>query len=339
MSRARQRIDHDALFKRLLTEFSFDFIQLFFPDVAAQIQPNTLVLLDKELLGKGKRRYRKIVDLALRATLKEGQAFFIIHIEHESSATRLKVIYQRMALYALQLYDLYDLPVYPILLTSFDKPHSKLDNKFVMQAAGHTTLLFNFHVVQLNLLNWRKFMRAKNPIATALMAKMQIAPADRVKVKLECLRLLATLQLDYDRVEQIAQFIDVYLNLNHQQEVEFMAKVEKIPALRKATPIDQIVTSWERRGMRIGKLEGKREGRQEGIQKGLQEGQQMAKAETALRLANRKFGELPLGLQEQINQLGVEQLNVVLDAVLDLTTLDQLTHIVTELYAADKVKV
>lgn len=50
MSRARQRIDHDALFKRLLTEFSFDFIQLFFPDVAAQIQPNTLVLLDKELL-------------------------------------------------------------------------------------------------------------------------------------------------------------------------------------------------------------------------------------------------------------------------------------------------
>lgn len=109
-----------------------------------------------------------------------------------------------------------------------------------------------------------------------------------------------------------------------------MAKVEKIPALRKATPIDQIVTSWERRGMRIGKREG--------LQKGLQEGQQMAKAETALRQATRKFGELPLSLQEQINQLSVDQLNVVLDAVLDLTTLDQLTHIVTELYAADKVK-
>jgi hypothetical protein len=28
-----------------------------------------------------------------------------------------------------------------------------------------------------------------------------------------------------------------------------MAKVEKTSALRKATPIDQIVTSWERRSM------------------------------------------------------------------------------------------
>ena len=39
-------------------------------------------------------------------------------------------------------------------------------------------------------------MQQANPVASALMAKMNIADSDRPKVKLECLRLLATLRLN-----------------------------------------------------------------------------------------------------------------------------------------------
>jgi hypothetical protein len=50
-----------------------------------------------------------------------------------------------------------------------------------------------------NRLNWLDFVRKPNPVASALMTKMRIAPGDRPRVKLECLRMLATLKLDKAR--------------------------------------------------------------------------------------------------------------------------------------------
>ena len=44
-------------------------------------------------------------------------------------------------------------------------------------------LEFNYQVIQLNRLNWRDFLDKPNPVASALMAKMDIAPKDRPKVK------------------------------------------------------------------------------------------------------------------------------------------------------------
>jgi hypothetical protein len=71
-----------------------------------------------------------------------------------------------------------------------------------------TVLDFTYRVVQLNRLNWRYFLRQPNPIASALMANMGIATVDRPRVKLECLRLLATLRLDPARTYFISAFID-----------------------------------------------------------------------------------------------------------------------------------
>ena len=58
---------------------------------------------------------------------------------------------------------------------------------------------FHYHVVQLNRLNWRDFAKRENPVASAwmaTMAKMRIAPEDRPRVKLECLRMIARLKLN-----------------------------------------------------------------------------------------------------------------------------------------------
>ncbi|MCW1968048.1 MAG: Rpn family recombination-promoting nuclease/putative transposase [Anaerolineae bacterium] len=339
MSTSHRSIDHDALFKRLITEFAFDFIRLFFPKVASQIQAQSLVLLDKELLGKGKRRYRKIVDLALRATLLDGDAFFIVHIEHESSTRRLKKIHQRMALYALQLYELYELPVYPILLTSFDKPKTKIANQFKIEAAGDKILQFKFQVIQLNRLDWRQFLRNDNPVATALMAKMDIAPKDRIKVKLACLRMLATLTLDYERIEHIAQFIDVYLSLNEKEEDVFMQEASKIAELQAPAPLTEIITSWERRaeqrGKQVGLIEGEQRGKQVGFIEGEQRGKQVGLIEgevlgrqTGLieitqRQLQRRLGEVPSDITQQLRSLNSEQLGNFAEALLDFTNVAQ----------------
>ena len=42
------------------------------------------------------------------------------------------------------------------------------------------------------------------------MTKMRIAPGDRPRVKLECLRLIVTLRLNKAKQMLIRQFMDVY---------------------------------------------------------------------------------------------------------------------------------
>ncbi len=60
------------------------------------------------------------------------------------------------------------------------------------------------------------------------MAKMKIAPQERPQVKLECLRLLATLRLDVAKTRMISGFVDSYLKLNEQEEEIFQNQINKI---------------------------------------------------------------------------------------------------------------
>ncbi len=53
------------------------------------------------------------------------------------------------------------------------------------------------------------------------MAKMKMAPKDRPKVKLECLRLLASLKLDPARATLIGVFIESYLKLTAQEMKQY----------------------------------------------------------------------------------------------------------------------
>jgi len=42
-------IDHDRLFKELISTFFVEFIQLFFPAVINYLEPNQITFLDKEV--------------------------------------------------------------------------------------------------------------------------------------------------------------------------------------------------------------------------------------------------------------------------------------------------
>src|SRR5215470_18667801 len=135
---------------------------------------------------------------------------------------------------------------------------------------------FRYDVVQLNRLNWWDFLNKPNPIAAALMAKMNIARSDRVRVKLECLRLLATLRLNRAKMKLTSGFVDAYLDLNREEQAAFDAEVQALAA-DETEEVMEIVTSWMKEGLkqgrREGRTEGRREGRTEGRRQGLEEGQ------------------------------------------------------------------
>ena len=77
-------------------------------------------------------------------------------------------------------------------------------------------------------MSWRDYLTQQNPVAAALMSKMNIALEERPQVKAECLRLLLTLKLDPARMQLISGFFDVYLNLNEQENQAFKTAVDRM---------------------------------------------------------------------------------------------------------------
>lgn len=108
-------------------------------------------------------------------------------------------------------------------------------------------LAFRYAVIQLNRLEWRQFLKFKNPVASVLMAKMQIAREERLHVKLECLKMLAMLKLDPARKRMISGFIDTYLRLTEEETKVFMAKVGALSEPEEREGVMEIVQAgWKK---------------------------------------------------------------------------------------------
>jgi flagellar biosynthesis/type III secretory pathway protein FliH len=167
-------------------------------------------------------------------------------------------------------------------------------------------LEFNFKSIQLNRLNWRDFLSQPNPVAAALMSKMRITPEDRPRVKVECLRLLATLQLDSARTRLISGFVDTYLRLNAIETQAFQAEIAKIEPERREG-VMQIVTSWM----------------QEGIEQGIEQGIERERS-LVLRLLTKRVGTLPSEVRDRIDQLSIDQVEALGEALLEFRTLTDL---------------
>ena len=217
----------------------------------------------------------------------------------------------RMFTYFARLHEKYRLPVFPVVLFSYDAPKRPEPTRYQVAFPGRTVLQFEYVVIQLNRLSWRKYVMTPNPVASALMAKMRIAPGDRPKVRMECLRLLATLQLDPARSKLIGGFIETYLQLSADEMKQYEREFAKLsPTAKEATM--ELMTSWERKGIEIGRQEGK----QEGIREGKQEG----KEELVALQVQRLFGPAPREVSERINRLSSEQLNDLGKALFDFKT-------------------
>jgi hypothetical protein len=198
--------------------------------------------------------------------------------------------------YFARLTEKYNLPVYPVVIFSYDAPARPEPSRFVVEFPGKKVLQFDYTVIQLNRLPWRRYVHQANPVASALMAKMRIAPKDRPRVKLECLRLLASLKLDPGRATVIGVFIESYLRLSAQEMVQYeRVLAEFTPEEQEATM--ELITSWEARG------------REEGISQG--------KETLVIRLLRRRFGAVSEAVTSRLERLSAAQLDDLGEALLD----------------------
>ena len=290
-------IDHDQLFKELLSTFFVEFVELFLPDVAAVMDRDSITFLPQEYFTDLITGDRKVIDLLVKVRFQGQEAFFVIHLENQ--ATSEADFNQRIFFYFAKLHQEYRLPVYPVVIFSFDQPKRPEPTQYKVSLPNLQVLDFNFTAIQLNQLSWRNFLEQPNPVAAALMSKMQVKPADRPKVKAECLRLLATLKLDPARTRLISGFVDTYLRLNAVEEQTFQTELDRM-GLNQEEKVMEIVTSWMETGM------------------------QREAEKLVLRQLNRRLGSLEADLEQRVQTLSLDRIEALSDALLDFADLAQL---------------
>jgi hypothetical protein len=306
-------IDHDQLFKRLLREFFIEFIELFLPEVRRYLDPTSISFIDKEIFAGGKPGEkaekkagdRRLADLVVKGKFKDKEAYFLIHVEPESSRRRKRGEFSyRMFDYFAILTREHRLPVYPIAILSYDKPRDLESGVLRVEFPDKVVLEFHFTIIQLNRLNWRDYLRQDNPVASALMAKMGFAPEERVEVKKECLRMIARLKLDRERSRLLTTFVDTYLEFSAEENKILRAEIENLPEFEREETME-LTTSWYR----------------EGLQEGLQR-----ERELVLRQLVRRIGALSKRVEASVRRLSIEQLETLGEALLDFTDARDLTR-------------
>jgi len=303
-------IDHDRLFKELISTFFVEFIQLFFPEIINYLEPNQITFLDKEVFTDVTEGEKYESDLVAQVQFRGQSSFFLIHLEAQSSSQ--PEFNRRMFTYFARLHQKFALPVYPIVIFSYDRPQKEAIRQYKIEFPDLKVLEFNYQVVQLNRLNWRDFLNQANPVAAALMAKMKIAARDRAKVKAQCLRLLVTLRLDAARMQLISGFVDTYLNLNSSEEIEFQQEISTF-IQPEQEGVMQITTSWMRRGL------------EQGLERGLERG--LARERNLIvRLIKRKLGDIDVDIESRIMTLNIDDLERAGEALFDFSTVEDLTN-------------
>ncbi|MEA5576495.1 DUF4351 domain-containing protein [Anabaena sp. UHCC 0451] len=295
-------IDHERLFKELIQTFFWEFIELFLPEVLDYVDKDSLTFLPEEIFTDVTAGEKRKIDILAQVKWSGEDRYFLVHIENQ--AYNQKEIERRMFHlfhYFARLDAKYLLPIFPIVIFSYDEPKRPEKSQYSVNFPNRKILEFNYHAIQLNNLKWRDFLNHKNPVAAALMSKMDFTPAERVRVKIECLRMLVTLQLNPAKMQLISGFIDTYLKLDATEEEQFNTELKQANLVEEEQ-VMEIVTSW--------------------MEKGIVQGEQ----KIVKRQLKRKFQNIDATVESRINNLSPTQIENLADAILDLQSLEDLSN-------------
>ncbi len=77
-------IDHDRLFKELLSTFFIEFLDLFLPQVVSKIDRDSIRFFPQEVFTDVTSGEKKEIDLLAQVRYQQQEIYFLIHIENQS---------------------------------------------------------------------------------------------------------------------------------------------------------------------------------------------------------------------------------------------------------------
>ncbi len=327
---SKPNVDHDRLFKNLITVLFVEFLELFAPQIAAAIDRDSIEFVDKEVFSELMPGKENRADILAKVTIPGEEGVVLVHIENQ--AKREADFTARMFDYFKKIDTKLNLPIYPIAVFSFNTPKRAEPYVYSRVTFGLEVIRYQFQPIQLNRLKWQDFVGNPNPIATALMAKMQVKPEDYVTVRRGFYELFMTGKLDRKQLRAIEEFMATYLKLTREQALQLEEEMETIMPPQALKEFTEIITERDEiafekgveKGVERGIEQGIERGIEQGIEQGLREGEARSALRMTLRQADSKFGTTGEALRQRVTALPTEKLEELSIALLSFETAAEL---------------
>src|SRR5690625_3062960 len=205
---------HDQLFKELIHTFFQEFLKAFFSEVNDSIDFQSITPYSEEVRTDLIEGSTRRLDIVVETKLKETDVVVIVHIEPQSSVQT--DFHERMYHYFSLLYNKYQKSIVPIAVFSYKEKWKK--NQYMMEFPFFHVLTFNYMTLHLRKKNFRDYIHSDNPVAAALLSKMNFKDEERIEVKKEFLRMITRMELNPAKQRLLYGFFESYLKLSEKEE-------------------------------------------------------------------------------------------------------------------------
>lgn len=257
----------DELWKQIIEALFPDFVDLFLPDLAQQVDLNQpYTFLDQELnaLSLGNEQGNRRVDRLVKVFLKDGnEQWVLIHAEvqgyHEIDFA------ERMLIYFYRIYDKYRQKIAAIAIFADSRNGWKPD-KYEYEFAN-TRLTYQYPVYKILEQSEADLKASENPFALVVLAAQYALRGKRkdestqLRFKLELIDLLFAKSYDNNKIKAIFYFVDALIKMKSQaSQIQFTQEVRNMATTNKKV---RILGDYAEVVLREGKLEGIHEGKRE----------------------------------------------------------------------------
>ena len=287
---------HDQLFKTLLETFLQEFLELFFPQVAARLDFTSRRPLDKEFFTDLPEGRRREADVVAELQTREGEPeLILVHVEVQSRNE--SDVGRRMWEYYSMLRLRYDVPVFPIALFLQGGP-TDAAAEYREELFDQEWLRFRYASVTLARRVAKEYVEM-SPLGAALSALMHRSPTEAALLRADMLKRVVESELDEARQFLLVNVVETYFPLSGDDLEHF----RRIVARKEYAKVQDTDLTWGDKLLLKGVIDGKRD--------------------TLKRLLTAKFGPLPSDVEASIDAVDSgPALDQYLDRVLTAASLE-----------------
>lgn len=289
------RTPMDARFKEVLQNFLPEFVNLFFPEIALQLQWDTIQFLDKETIAELGADTTQTSDIVASVQTSHGDAFSLV-ILIEVQAKRGGKFPKRVFDYYYALRRRYGHPVLPLVLYLSPGAGGITQEVYQEETLQIAFLRFHYLVVGLPDLAADEW-QSKSPLAAALACKMRPLSAGKAQQKFNGLLQIARSAYGDYRKLLLADLLERFLSLADAEEAAY----NQLRASTTSQEVEQMLSIYEERGI----AEGMRA--------------------VLLRLGTRRFGAPSQSIRLQLEAIESRaRLDALTDHLFDVENWDEL---------------
>jgi len=308
----------DQLFKEALHEFFAEFVQLFFPRIADQIDfDQEIIFRDRELFTDFPGGAQREPDVVAEVRTLSGDPELIV-FHAEVQAQRQREFGFRMWQYYSLLRFRTGMPVFPLAIYLTPGSGDSNWDQYTEALLGEELIRFRFPIVSLPELSAKDWLTRSGPagaLAAALASIMQPGDLSVARIKYDALIRAATEGVNEAQQVVLTTIVETFLPLDRPDDA---AEFDRLVATRHAgQELEMLTSPYELRGIE----KGLQQGMQQGIQQGIIAGQR----EMLLRLLRDRFVSVPEPLEKRVQELTrAEDITALFDRAMRAQSIEEL---------------